>query len=234
MIDAGDRLNIAKSYPYSVPRRSYLFVDGVQRPPSPAPGAGRTPVIACGSNRSPAQLARKFRSWPQGTEIPVTLARLADHDVVYSAHFSRYGAMPATLLPAPGVRAEVAITWLTAPQLERMHQTEGAENYRFVRLDGIDLETADGSRLAVAHVYWSRRGALRHNGAAVPLAAIDAAGRDVAPLDQEAALTLARDRLAPDAPLDDFILQNIACPVTRAQRTARLRRDAILIDIPAG
>ena len=35
--------------------------------------------------------------------------------------------------------------------------------------------------------------------------------------------------LAPEAPLDVFILQNIACPVTRAERGRRLQRDALRV-----
>ena len=76
------------------------------------------PVIAHGSNRSPDQLRRKF-DYLSGaaSEIPVTRARLRDHDVVYSAHVTQYGSMAANLQYLPGVEVEIFVTWLTPPQL---------------------------------------------------------------------------------------------------------------------
>ncbi|WP_446917182.1 hypothetical protein, partial [Klebsiella pneumoniae] len=76
----------------------------------------RVAVIAYGSNRSPEQLARKYRDWPTGTVIPVARARLDGFDAVHSCHFTRYGSMPAMLHPAPGVTVDISVVWLTAAQ----------------------------------------------------------------------------------------------------------------------
>ena len=60
-----DRLALAKGYPFPAPAASFLFAEGDHRPLIPADAAdqglfaGRTPVVAHGSNRSPEQLARK-------------------------------------------------------------------------------------------------------------------------------------------------------------------------------
>ena len=91
---------LATGYPYEFPACSYLFADHTQHP---LPDdlltelTGRVPVIACGSNRAPEQLARKFRGWPSPLRIPVLCGRIDGFDVVYSAHFTRYGAIPASL-----------------------------------------------------------------------------------------------------------------------------------------
>ena len=217
-----ERLAIAKGYPYDCPRHSYLFVDGEAVPLGRLRADGRVPVLAIGSNRALAQLARKYRGWPAGTTIPVTLARLTGHDVVHSAHFTGYGAIPAMLHPSPGVTVEIAVTWLTDAQLARMHQTEGTANYRFARLDGLRLEVDGHGRLDSAWCYLGRRGAVCRDGAPVPLAAVEAAGRRHAPLRQAEMLAHARDLIAPKAALDPFILETIACAVTRAHRTRRL------------
>ncbi|NNG04264.1 MAG: hypothetical protein HKM95_09215 [Inquilinus sp.] len=222
-----DRLRLAKGYPYRIERRSFRYVDGGARPETRLHHADRVPVVAYGSNRSPEQLARKYAGWPVGTEIPVTLAWLADHDVVHSAHFARYGAVPAMLFPAAGVRVEVAVMWLTPPQLTRMHETEGAANYAFGLQSGLDLRDEAGGRLETAGVYVGRHGALARDTAPLPLAAVAAEGRRDRAGAQVDALTAARDRLAPEAPLDRFILQNVTCPVTRADRSRRLRREAL-------
>ena len=217
----------AKDYPYRVERRSFRYVDGEAVPETRLVHPDRVPVVAFGSNRSAEQLARKYRGWPAGTEIPVTLGRLAGHDVVYSAHFARYGAVPAMLFPEARVTVEVSVVWLTERQLLRMHETEGASNYRFVMRDDFDLRGEDGEPLPRAGLYVGRHGALSHDGRAMPLAEVAAQGREAPPVSQVAAQKHARDQLAPDAGLDAFILQNIACPVTRAERGRRLRRDAL-------
>jgi hypothetical protein len=56
----------------------------------------------------------------------VTPAWLHDRAVVYSAHFTSYGALPATLHRCPGVCTRLCVTWLTATRLELMHRSEGA------------------------------------------------------------------------------------------------------------
>lgn len=223
-------LRRAKDYPYRIDRATFRYVDGAVRPETRLHHPDRVPVVAFGSNRSAEQLARKYRGWPKGTEIPVTLAWLGGYDVVYSAHFARYGAVPAMLHPTASVTVEVSVTWLTEAQLERMHQTEGASNYRFVMGDGIDLRFEDGFRVDRAGLYVGLHGAIARDGRAVPLSDVAADGRAAAGMGQVEVQTLVRDRLAPDAPLDAFILQNISCPVTRAERGRRLRRDALAVD----
>ena len=122
-------LRLAKGYPYAAPDGSYLYRDGeslaLTGPLDPALTSGRVPVIAHGSNRAPEQIHRKFGHL-KGTasEIPVTRAWLSDHDVVYSAHMTRYGSISATLHEAPGTRVQVYVTRLTEAQLPRMLETE--------------------------------------------------------------------------------------------------------------
>jgi hypothetical protein len=219
---------LATGYPYEFPACSYLFADHA-RHPLPAgileELTGRIPVIACGSNRAPEQLARKFRDWPLPLRIPVLCAKLAGFDVVYSAHFTRYGAVPATLHPCPGATVDVAVQWLTAAELERMDATEGIGiNYDRHRLTGIDLEIDGSSTVHAAETYLSRRGPLLNQGTPVALTAIPCANRAWPALDQCCVLELARQRLAPDAPLDDFIHAIVTDAEYRAQQTALLAK----------
>ena len=102
---AFDPVRHALSYPFEIPTRSYV-VDGdgyaeLAESAAPPDVSGRRPVLALGSNQSPAQLIRKYEGLGLGP-IPVVRARLADFDVVYSAHVARYGSIPATLRPCPG------------------------------------------------------------------------------------------------------------------------------------
>ncbi|WP_158043730.1 gamma-glutamylcyclotransferase family protein [Skermanella pratensis] len=228
-------LALASGYPYAFPACSYLFRDGEQRPlPAGLPAilADRVPMIACGSNRSPEQLARKFKDWPHPVAIPVLCGRLAGFDVVYSAHFTRYGALPATLHPAPGRASEtvveIAVQWLTRAELDRMDATEGiGVNYDRHRLDGIALEIEGLGRIASAEAYLSRRGALAIDGHPVALAAIPCAGRTWPALDQPGVLESVRARLAPERDLAGFIHAIVTDPDHRAEQTSVLARDAL-------
>lgn len=218
-----------------------LRVDGEIKPVADVlhgvgvPGAAalddRVPVIAHGSNAAPAQLARKFaRAHAEdGNDvvIPVLRARLVDFDVVYAAHFSAYGAIPATLEASPGTTAEIAVTWLTPSQLNLMHDTEiTAVNYVYGRLGAIQLEIDGLGTLDEAFVYLTLHGCVTLAGAPTALAAVKALRRRFAAVSVPAMLAMARDRVAPDTPLDAFIMGNIEDDALRRERTATLRQSA--------
>ena len=227
----GDLLALAKSYPYPAPRASYLFAGGVAGPIARADFTGRVPVLAHGSNRSPAQLKRKFGS---AAEIPVSFGWLADYDVVYSAHITQYGAVASTLQHRPGTRVRLAITWLDEAQLTRMHETEGPSNYGFGRLVGIDLSVEHGPLAAhtEAFVYLGRNGCLDLDDAPVGLAAVTAEGRGHRAHHQEEALDLVRLRHRPQSTLDQMILEAVRHPDRRQALTAEMKARAIPVAAP--
>ncbi len=227
----GELLRLAKGYPYSVPSGSYLFVSGEARPLAAGQRDGklfhdRVPVIAHGSNRAPEQLARKFGN---GSEIPVSRARLHDYDVVYSAHMSRYGAIAATLQHAPGVEVEVFVTWLTGVQLIRMHDTElGAEIYGYGEMRGIRLalDAGPAERIEQAGIYLSGHGCLSFGGGPIGLAAVPASGRRTRSLEQAEALALVQARLRPAVSIDSMILSAIRQPDFRHGLIGDMRAQA--------
>jgi hypothetical protein len=171
---AMDPLERALSYPYAAPAHSYLFRGGEAVPAAigASDRAGRIPVLACGSNRAPAQLKRKFAGMA-GAVIAAERVFLADFDSVYAAHISGYGAIAATLQHSPGTRVELFITWLPEALMGRMHATEGrGAFYDYVRLDGLALESEGGDRFGHAYAYAFRGGCLlagdiHHDGAQV-------------------------------------------------------------------
>lgn len=225
------RLALAKAYPFETPGTSYLFRGGAAVSlglgiGDPGLYDGRTPVIAHGSNRSPTQLRRKFGD---DAEIPVSRAWLDDHDVVYSAHITRYGAIAANLQHSPGTRVEVFVTWLDPAQLGRMHETELPDDrYLFGRLANLalTLESGPSREIAEACVYLSTQGCLADRGAPIALAAVKAEGRQHRELHQEAALALVRDRHRPGRDLDQVILEIVRHPARRHALIEEMRRDA--------
>lgn len=215
------RIVHAKAYPFAILDHSYVLKGGevTPLPAGEAHRAGRTPVIASGSNRSHEQLARKFGDDPEG--VATERAWLADFDVVYAAHITRYGSIPTTLQHVEGMRVHLAINWLTERQLHAMHATEGS--YDFVALEQIALATEAGPALAEAFVYVARNGYLMHEGAPIGAREAEAQGRPHASMDQTQAQAHVHARLGEGTEPDAFVLQNIEDERLRRARSARLR-----------
>ncbi len=162
-------------------------------------------MLAYGANRSLAGIARKLGTDAPSPPVVVAAARLDGFDVVYSAHVSPYGAVPATLQPRAGHAVDVHVLFLDDAQVAAIDAYE--PNYQRRPLEGISLRLDDGTMIDAAEAYISLHGCLAIEGAECPIAV--------------------RDRLAPGQDLDDFILAGIRDPALQASRTAELRSDAI-------
>jgi hypothetical protein len=175
-------LKRALAYPYAAPERSYLYLDGEARelPAGDLDLAGRTPLLAYAANAAPAP----------GVGMPVLRSRLVGFDVVYSAHVSPYGAVPATLLESPGTTAPVFVIHPTAEQWVKLAASE--PNYDLVEMDGIAA-------------YRSKHGCLSIDGKPVALGAVRSTGRTLPELDEPAVLEHVRAHLAPASSLEEFV-----------------------------
>jgi len=224
-----DIVEFALAYPFHIPEKPYLLLPGGKvsgQVPGHKDRAGRIPVLATGSNRSPRQLLRKFPDLQD--VLPVDQGSLDGHDVVYSAHLTRYGSIPAALVAMPNCRVRVSVTWLTETQLERMHQTEAlGQNYDYGRLDGVSLMLDGGERLGEVFTYISRRGFFAWEDRPIPLAAIAAEGRNAPALKQREALELARSRLAPKSSFSRFVVDTVNNESLRNERNQKLGENAL-------
>jgi hypothetical protein len=183
-------LRRALTYPYATPERSYLYREGrAEELPEAFDLSGRTPLLSYGANAAPEALALKLAALP-GEPLPVVRSQLHDFDVVYSAHVSPYGAVPATLLERPGAVAPVFVLHPTAEQHALLTATE--LNYDLVQIGG-------------AEAYRSKHGCLELDGSPVALAAIRTQGRTLPKLDEPEVLERVRTRLAPELSLEEFI-----------------------------
>jgi len=183
-------LRRALTYPYATPERSYLYREGrAEDLPVDFDLDGRRPLISYGANAAPEALALKLAALP-GEPMPVVRSQLRDFDVVYSAHVSPYGAVPATLLESPGTVAPVSVIHPTEEQHALLTATE--LNYDLVRISG-------------AEAYRSKHGCLELDGSPVALAAIRAEGRTLPELDEPGVLERVRAQLEPDLGLEQFI-----------------------------
>lgn len=200
-------LQRAFRYPYGAPGGSFVLSGGRAAPLGrvPAP-TGREPLLAYGANRSPEVLAAKLG--PAAEPLLAERVVVPGHDVVYSAHVSLYGAIPATILPCPGVDAAAFVLHLTAGQRRALDATE--PNYEIAEVAGLP-----------SHV--SRHGALELDGSPVALAAIAAAGRTLPELDQRQVLERVAALLAPEGSVESFVLDAAADPAQARRWTELLR-----------
>ena len=226
-----DPVTHAKSYPFPVMGKSYVFRDGLpyDMPDAGFDKTGRTPVLAAGSNQSHEQLARKYAGILEHTEIPIQRAMLSDFDSVYAAHLAGYGSVPSTLFPSDGTRVTTYVLWLDDSQLNRMHETE--RNYTYDHLYDIKVRIEDSDELlGEAYAYSAKVGCIGHCGKPIALREIPALSRKFPSMSQVGILEHVRNRLVPEEPLDVFIGAHIADPELRASRTSGLSEDAIFPD----
>ncbi|WP_417513263.1 hypothetical protein [Minwuia sp.] len=165
--DLARRIAHGLSYPFSPPEQSYLFRKGRMEPLTSFDQAGRTPVVASGSNGSPQRLAEKYAD---SAEIPVTYGTIRDLVPVFAARVTSYGSIPATLAVIEGATAQVHVTWLTDAQIEIMHGTESVGvGYSWSRLSGFDLDLGVHGKPDSAFAYLSVHGAFTPEGRLMPL-----------------------------------------------------------------
>ncbi|MEM6492236.1 MAG: gamma-glutamylcyclotransferase family protein, partial [Pseudomonadota bacterium] len=191
--------------PERAPASDALAMVGAHRS---TPMSQRTPVIAYGANRSPERIAEKFDDLvgPQSV-VPMLKAELSGFDVVFSAHISSYGAIPATLGYRPGVTVEVSVLYLDGPQLERLDASEAINvNYERRRFSDLSMQVDGLGDLPIADAYISLHGCFdAGDGRALALSAVPAVGRVLPSASGVEALNMARQQLDRDILLDDFI-----------------------------
>ncbi|MFF0645302.1 hypothetical protein ACFYVV_17005 [Streptomyces tendae] len=134
---------------------------------------GRVPVLAIGSNASPAQLRHKMAEFGIDAPIPMVRSRVTGLDIGVSAHVSRMGYVSASPVGAPGTVRWLFVLWLDAEQLAVIDASEGVPmaggNFDRVWLPAPDVrvEPGDGSVLRGAYAYVNRHGVL-HDGTGAP------------------------------------------------------------------
>lgn len=212
-------------YPYAVPARS--FVQRGHQTLSPDDVeidlGERATLLAYGSNGSPEVLGRKLAL--SADPVLVEPAWLHDFDVVYSAHISPYGAVPATLRRSPGTAVRVTVLHLTPEQLRLVSATE--PNYEATVLAGARCELVSGDAKTELAAYLSRHGCLLLDGAEVALIAVPARERRFVEMSEPQVLEHVRSVLAPGETIDAFVLGNVTDPALAQERSFRLdRREA--------
>jgi hypothetical protein len=139
---------------------------------------------------------------------------LRDVDIVFSAHVSAHGAVPATVHPVPGTEVDAWLLALPPAAVDALDATE--PNYVRSEIGGVQA-------------YVSRHGPLRVGGAPVALAAVAARRRRLPSRSEPEVLELLRRALHPEADPDGFVLAAVRDAGVRA-----CRREAMRAGLPPG
>jgi hypothetical protein len=203
--DAGS-LTRALEYPWARPRGSFLIgEDGEVAPPAQlgdeagtdaisrlAADRDRRPLLAIGSNGSPATLRAKFGHFDEGADRAVLALGgcLPGFDVGAAPQPAIYGSLPATLFPCGGAAVRAALLWVTPAQLTQLAWSE--VNYRLGRLRArFELDDEVVEPLEEVYAFVSRFGTFAPGGEPAALAAVPAGGRSAPALPQRQLLDLA-------------------------------------------
>ncbi|MFD9390122.1 hypothetical protein ACFWBB_05080 [Streptomyces sp. NPDC060000] len=155
------------SYPGAWPARSGLLDGDELLPLDRLTHPGRTPVVAVGSNASPAQLRHKMAEFGVSSPIPMVRARVTGIDIGVSAHVSRAGYVSASPVHAPAVTRELFVIWLDAEQLALVDATEPNYDRVLLPTPGFRVALENGEPLLDAFAYVNHHGVL-HNGDGIP------------------------------------------------------------------
>ena len=234
--DEDERLARAFGYPYPIPKTSYVVANGSWQDLYADDAAkhreNRTPVLAVGSNQSPEQILRKFQGndW---SPIACEKCSIKDFDTVFSAHITSYGSIAAALHASPGTTVNLFVNWLDDAQLEAMHPTElGHENYVFARLIDIELKIENGPILSEVYFYRGNAGAYAPNGLPIPLAEVEAEGRQWSAMKQRDVQSHLTSSIASNLSVEQFVLSSISEIDERNQRRSLMERTAHPFDHP--
>lgn len=125
------------------------------------PVARRYPVVAVGSNASPAQVAYKLTRRGIPAAVPMVPVRVRGIAVGCSAHIGRAGYVAAAPYLDPAAETSLVVSWLDREQFRAVDETE-FPNYRRALLPGHDFALAmpSGEKLVCASLYVSSYGVL--------------------------------------------------------------------------
>lgn len=183
-------------------------------------------IVASGSNASPTRMHEKLGAHLGGRPIVGVPCVVDGWTPVYSAHFTAYGALPATLDREPGARSRLVCLYVPRPLLPELHRSEAlGRNYGFFVLPGIHTETG-----AAAHAYLSLHGVLLLDGEPRRLATFEVEGSAHTSASEREMMTDVGRLVAPELARDALVARLIADAGYRAERTTALPRRRIGTD----
>lgn len=135
-----------RRYPGAWPDDSCVVTfDDVRPLPGPVPelARDRQPVLAVGSNASPAQLRHKYLDHPDDLGIAMSRAHVSGLFVGFTPWRAGYGAYPATPVLEAGATTELMVQWLDHAQLADLDATEGGYTRTWLELPAVQVRVGE-------------------------------------------------------------------------------------------
>jgi hypothetical protein len=208
--DDDELVRRALGYPYDPPAGSFVQIGDrtLPVPPEEVDIDGRRALLAYGANASPEALTRKLAHLPP-EPIAVLRVALRGWDVVYSAHVTRYGSVPAAVVASPDTVVSVHLVFPSEAQMEAITASEG-ENYRLEQLADFSAEyEIGGGGPREIDAFIGVYGPLLVDGSPVALAAIPAVDRVFPESTTPEMIDRVRSKLAPDLSVREFVLHHV-------------------------
>jgi hypothetical protein len=120
----------------------------------------RFPVVAVGSNASPAVMRGKMDRVGMRSVFPFVTAGLQNINVGHSAHVGKPGYIPAAPFHSQGHLLPVVVSWLDGTQLRHLDDTEPNYHRRLISSTDYRLVLDGGEELSRFYLYVSRWGIL--------------------------------------------------------------------------
>jgi hypothetical protein len=140
-------------------------LDDLLRRSDATPTDDRVPVLAVGSNASPAQIRHKYAVDGTSMLTPLVKARVDGLGVGLAPAVAGGGYVPATPIVGPGLSSELFVHWLDAAQLVQLDLTEIRYHRILLRpgdpaKGGVRVTLPSGEELGACYVYASAGGHL--------------------------------------------------------------------------
>ncbi|PCI78797.1 MAG: hypothetical protein COB20_06230 [SAR86 cluster bacterium] len=114
-----------------------------------------------------------------------------------------------------------------------MHKTESVgKNYRYSRLDNLNLFCEEKGQIATAYCYVSLLGNLQDKGAPIAVAGIEATPPPPLQLDQTSIQEKVLAEIAPELSVTEFVFSNISNSQLRRDRVDLIKRNAKAFSYP--
>lgn len=184
-------------------------------------------LVAAGSNASPQQLLRKYGGREGTRPMLVMPAEVYGACSVYSAHVTAYGSIAATLHPNPGGTCRLHVLVMPGAELTHMNATESiGTNYVLAAPASVAVDLGP-HRIERPLAYVSKRGAVCRDDRPLRVAELAQGGEGMPDATQMEMLETARQLMAREGSVEDFVAAMIADPHYRLAVTGRLAGSAL-------
>lgn len=191
------------------------------------------PVLVAGSNASPSHLTAKLKGRLARYVVPVVRCTVRDFVSVFSAHFTSYGSIAATIQHLAGAEFDTHMLLLEPRSLEILHETEHlGQHYWFAELMDVSVQSEFGTTWKNCYFYLTINGCLSNEGVCYLVKDLAARGCTWPVRTQSEILHLAQSLTRFKGDLRKLVEKITSDPGFRTMMTSRLSKFSVEFSYP--